>query len=67
LTIRNYGGGGGKRYGGGGGGSTISLSFPPFTYAVKWLVIANTVVFFLMLLLGAVSPPATGGLSFTPS
>jgi membrane associated rhomboid family serine protease len=32
------------------------LGFPPFTFAVKWLIIANTVVYLFMLLLGAVSP-----------
>jgi len=52
LTIRNFGGGGGRRY----NSSTISLGFPPFTFAVKWLIIANTVVYLFMLLLGAVSP-----------
>ena len=52
MTIRNFGGGGGRRY----NSSTISLGFPPFTFAVKWLIIANTVVYLFMLLLGAVSP-----------
>ena len=53
MTIRNFGGGGGRRYG---GGATISLSFPPFTFAVKWLIIINTVVYLFMLLLGAIAP-----------
>ena len=53
MTIRNFGGGGGRRYG---GGPTISLSFPPFTFAVKWLIIINTVVYLFMLLLGAIAP-----------
>lgn len=60
MTIRNYGGGGGRRtYG---GGSTLSLSFPPFTFAVKWLIIINTAVFLLMLVLGAVAPSFAGTL-----
>lgn len=54
MTIRNYGGGGGRRYSG--GGPSISLSFPPFTFAVKWLIIINTAVFLFMLLLGAIAP-----------
>src|SRR5438552_7803158 len=37
-------------------GYTMTLGFPPFTRAIKWLVIANTVVFLLMLLLGAITP-----------
>ena len=34
----------------------MGMGFPPFTRAVKLLIIANTVVFFLMLLLGAAAP-----------
>ena len=37
-------------------GSTFSLSFPPFTRAVKWLVLLNAAVFLLLTLLGAVTP-----------
>ena len=55
TTYRSYGGGGGRRYSGGGGG-TMSLSFPPFTPAIKWLVIVNTAIYLLMLLLHAVAP-----------
>jgi membrane associated rhomboid family serine protease len=33
-------------------GRTFTLSFPPFTAAVKWLVLANAAVFLLMALLG---------------
>ena len=35
---------------------TMSLSFPPFTRAVKWLIIANGLIFLLDALLGRVSP-----------
>jgi len=35
---------------------TMSLGFPPFTKAVKWLLIINTGVFLLMKVLGAVAP-----------
>ncbi len=34
-------------------GRTFSLSFPPFTRAVKWLVVANAAVFLLITLLQA--------------
>jgi membrane associated rhomboid family serine protease len=34
-------------------GRTFSLSFPPFTKAVKWLILANAGVYLLMTLLGA--------------
>ncbi len=56
MTIRNYGGGGGSRRYSGGGGGSMTLSFPPFTFAVKWLIIINVAVFLLMLILGAVAP-----------
>jgi len=36
----------------------MSLSFPPFTRAVKWLVLANAGVFLLMALLGVTAPSA---------
>lgn len=32
-------------------GNTMSLSFPPFTKAVKWLVIINTAIYFGLLIL----------------
>jgi membrane associated rhomboid family serine protease len=35
-------------------GRTFSLSLPPFTKAVKWLVISNAIVLLFMTLLGAV-------------
>ncbi len=54
--YRGYGGGGG-RYG---GGYTMSLSFPPFTPAVKWLIIANVAVFFLVRVVG-IAVPEIGG------
>jgi membrane associated rhomboid family serine protease len=34
-------------------GRTLTLSFPPFTRAVKWLVLTNAAVFLVMALLGA--------------
>jgi membrane associated rhomboid family serine protease len=37
-------------------GRTLSLSFPPFTKAVKWLILINAAVYLLMTLLKAVSP-----------
>lgn len=37
-------------------GRTLSLSFPPFTYWVKRIIIACVVVYFLQVLLGAVAP-----------
>ncbi len=43
--------------------NTMSLSFPPFTRAVKWLLIANGVIFLLDALVGRVSPGA--GLDIT--
>ena len=52
MTIRSYRGYGGGR---GFGSGTLSMGFPPFTRAVKWLVIANASVYLLMLILGAVA------------
>lgn len=59
-TQKKYSGFGGGRYGGGGGfgGGGMTLSFPPFTRAVKWLIIANTAIFLLMVLLQATAPVA---------
>jgi membrane associated rhomboid family serine protease len=37
-------------------GRTLSLSFPPFTKAVKWLVLTNAAVFLLLVLLKAMVP-----------
>src|SRR4051795_4266586 len=52
-------GGGGNRYrGGGGGGRTLSLNFPPFSGAVKMLVLINVGVYFLQLLSRAFVPIA---------
>ncbi|HEX9119855.1 MAG TPA: rhomboid family intramembrane serine protease [Terriglobales bacterium] len=56
MTIRSYRGGGGRGF----GSSTMSMGFPPFTRAVKWLVIANASVYLLMLILGAVAPSLAG-------
>ncbi len=42
----------------------MGLSFPPFTRAVKQLLIANGAVFLLMALLGAFTPPAAGVLQY---
>jgi membrane associated rhomboid family serine protease len=41
-------------------GRTFTLSLPPFTKAVKWLVIANTAVFLLTTILGAFARGADG-------
>lgn len=57
MTIRNYGGGGGRRYSSGG---SMTLSLPPFTFAVKWLIIINVAVYLLMLILGAIAPGLAG-------
>ncbi len=43
--------------GGGGGGGGFSMGFPPFTPAIKWLIIINTAIFLLMLLVGAAARP----------
>src|SRR5512146_3295312 len=48
-TMRN-------RYYGGGGGRTISFGLPPFTRAIKWLVLINAAIFLLMLILRGVAP-----------
>jgi membrane associated rhomboid family serine protease len=37
-------------------GRTFSLSFPPFTKAVKWLVLANAALYLLITILGAIAP-----------
>jgi membrane associated rhomboid family serine protease len=37
-------------------GRTLTLSFPPFTKAVKWILLANAAVYLVMTLLGAVAP-----------
>jgi membrane associated rhomboid family serine protease len=44
-------------------GRTFSLSLPPFTKAVKWLILINAAVFFLLTLLQAFSP-GFGGVLF---
>jgi membrane associated rhomboid family serine protease len=41
-------------------GRTFSLSFPPFTKAVKWLVLINAAVYLLLTLLDAVTPSFGG-------
>ena len=51
MSSRSFRGGGR-----GGFGNTLSFGLPPFTPAVKWLVIANTVVYLAMLLVGAAAP-----------
>ncbi len=43
-------------YGGGGGGRTMTLGFPPFTRAIKWLVIVNAAIYLLGLILHGVAP-----------
>lgn len=57
YRIRSFGGGG-RRFGGGSG--TTSLGFPPFTRAIKWLVITNAVIYLLMLILGAAARNLAG-------
>lgn len=44
-------------------GRTLSLSLPPFTRAVKWLVITNAAVYLLLELLKAVLPTLGGELT----
>jgi membrane associated rhomboid family serine protease len=44
-------------------GRTLSLSFPPFTKAVKWLILANAAVYLLLELLKAVVPSLGGALT----
>ena len=41
-------------------GSSISLSLPPFTKAVKWLIIINSAIYFGLLILALASPRAAG-------
>ncbi len=43
-------------------GRTFSLSLPPFTKAVKWLIIANAAVYLFLELLKAVAPEPGGAL-----
>jgi membrane associated rhomboid family serine protease len=43
----------------------MSMGFPPFTRAVKWLVIANASVYLLILLVSAVAPGMAGLITAT--
>jgi membrane associated rhomboid family serine protease len=36
----------------------MTLGFPPFTRAIKWLVISNAAIYLVMLILGGVAPAA---------
>lgn len=45
-------------------GRTLSLSLPPFTKAVKWLIIVNAAVYLLIELLKAVTPELGGALFY---
>jgi len=54
MAGRRYAGYGGGGYGGGG----MTLSFPPFTKAVKWLILVNTAIFLVTALLEATAPAA---------
>ncbi len=56
YKTRSFGGGSGRSFGGGG----MSLGFPPFTRAIKWLVIINASIYLLMLILGAAAPHVAG-------
>lgn len=68
TTYRKFSGGGRRSFGGGGGGGVLGgLSFPPFTFAVKWLIIGNTAIYLLMLILQAVAPSFAFHLSGTPA
>jgi membrane associated rhomboid family serine protease len=44
-------------------GRTLSLSLPPFTRAVKWLVITNAAVYLLLELIKAITPTLGGELT----
>jgi len=44
-------------------GRTLSLSFPPFTKAVKWLILINAAVYLLLELLKAIGPKLGGDLT----
>jgi membrane associated rhomboid family serine protease len=44
-------------------GRTLSLSFPPFTKAVKWLILINAAVYLLIELLKAATPELGGALT----
>ena len=59
YSKRAFGGGGGGRRLGGGG---MSLGFPPFTRAIKWLVITNAAIYLLMLILGAAARNVAGNI-----
>jgi hypothetical protein len=45
-------------------GRTLSLSFPPFTKAVKWLILINAAVYLIIELLKAAFPEQGGKLFF---
>ena len=45
-------------------GRTLTLSLPPFTRAVKWLVIINAAVFLLVALLDMLSSNLSGAISY---
>ena len=55
--YRGTGGARSRGFGGGGGGGGFTLSFPPFSGAVKWLVLANVAVFFGLLIVGVFYSP----------
>lgn len=56
FDDRAYGGGGRRTYGGGG----MSLNFPPFTRAIKWLIITNAGIFLIYLIVRGTSPEYSG-------
>ncbi len=44
----------------------MGLGFPPFTFAVKWLVISNAAIYLLLLILHAVAPTIEAAIAGQP-
>ena len=44
-------------------GGGMSLGLPPFTKAVKWIVISNLAIYFAMLLAGGLRPGTPGAIA----
>lgn len=47
--------------------NTMSLGFPPFTKAVKWLLLINTGIYVLFLILGVIAPRLGNDLTYAGS